>query len=67
MVNVYGRTSCPECGVLNNMYREIAVCKHMPSWDKVKCYACGNRYKHTDVINNVPETEAERVRREGRD
>ena len=62
----YGKTSCPECGVLNNMYREIAVCKHIPSWDKVKCYACGNRYKHTDKLNSDKLTQAEQIKLEGK-
>ena len=66
MVNVYGRTSCPECGVLNNMYRELAVCKHIATWNRVKCYNCKHAYLHTDKLNNVPETEAERAKNEGK-
>ena len=63
----YGKTSCPECGVLNNMYRELAVIKNIATWNRVKCYNCKHDYLHTDKLNNVPETEAERVFREGKD
>ena len=67
MVNTYGQTACPKCGALNSMYRELAVIKHIATWNRVKCYNCKHDYLHTDKLNNVEETEAERVRREGRD
>ena len=66
MVNIYGQTACPKCGALNSIFRPLAVIKHIATWNRVKCWQCGEEYKHTDKLNNVPETEAERVRREGR-
>lgn len=63
-MNTYGHTSCPKCGALNSMFRSLAVCRHIPTWDTVKCFSCGRVYKHTDRINKI-ETEAEQNR--GRD
>ena len=66
-MNTYGQTACPKCGSLNNMYRPLDICKNIPRWNEAICWNCAYEYKHTDKLNNVPETEAERVRREGQD
>jgi hypothetical protein len=64
-MNVYGKTTCPECGTYNNMYRPLFMIKTVPSWNEVHCWGCGHRYLHTDKINNVI-TEAEKIRQEGK-
>lgn len=64
-MNTYGKTSCPNCGTLNNMYRSLDLIKKIPQWNKVLCWGCAHEYNHTDKLNNI-KSEAEKAKEEGR-